>query len=735
VAHPGALHVAFVRSPHPAALIRGIDTSEALGSPGVVAVFTGRDVLEGGLIDAPAPFRLPQGDGTFAEETPRPQMARERVLFVGEPVAMVVAETAHAALDGAECVLVDYDEQPPVIGVDAALADGAVQIWPHRPGNVGYDWRSGDDAKVAAALQSSSRVVRLRSHISRVVAMPMEPRSILVTFGEDGRPVATVSHQAPHQLRAELAARHGLKPDDLRVVAGDVGGSFGMKWGPLREEVLVFWAARRLGRAVRWTCQRSEAFLADEHARDVYVTAELGLDDHGRFTALRVRYDVDMGAYMSMRSVPPIMNIGGISGVYTTPAISARVVGVFTNTQTTSAYRGAGRPDATYAIERIIDMAAAQTGIDAAELRRRNLVPKEAMPYKTSFLFKFDCGDFAGNLEQALELARYDQFEQRRAEAQARGKLRGIGIAMPVEMAGGVGADWAIVRADADGGVTLIPGAMSVGQGHETAFADLITEQLGVPPEKVRVMAGDTDLIGSGKGNGGSSALVQGASAILRASEDLLRKGTERASQELEAAAGDIEFRDGRFHIVGTDRSVGLGDLAKAGALTGAGEFVPPSPTFPNGCHICEVEIDGETGKTRIVDYVCVEDVGRVVHPVLVEGQIHGGVAQGAGQSLMEEIRYDESGQLLTGSFLDYTMPRAEDMPTITSVNREVPTALNPMGVKGVGEAGTVGAMAATTNAICHALAPAGVHHLDMPATPLRVWQALRDAGYPPAVR
>ena len=734
VPHPGALHAAFVRSPHASALIRGIDTAEASAIPGVIAIYGAKDVLDGGLLDGPAPFRLPQGDGSFAEETPRPHLARERVRFVGEPVVMVIAESAYAALDAAERVSVDYEEEAAVVGVDRALAEGAVQVWPQRPGNIGYDWRSGDEAKVAAALQASARVVKLRSHISRVVAMPMEPRSILATQSEDGRQLVTVSHQAPHQLRGDIAVRNGLDTKDVRVLAGDVGGSFGMKWGPLREEILVSWASRHLARPVRWTAQRAESFLSDEHARDVYVTAELGLDAGGRFTALRVRYDVDMGAYMSLRSAPPIFNIGGISGVYTTPAVCARVVGVFTHTQTTSAYRGAGRPDATYAIERIIDVAAAEIGVDPAELRRRNLIPKELMPYKTSFLFTYDCGDFAGNLEQALQLAQYSSFEQRRAQARARGMLRGIGIAMPVEMAGAMGGDWAILRADADGGVTLMPGAMSVGQGHETAFAALLGEQLGLPSEKIRVMAGDTDLIAAGKGNGGSSALVMGASALLRAKEDLLRKGSERAADQLEAAVGDIEFRDGRFCIVGTDRSIGLGELAKAGPLSGAGEFVPPAPTFPNGCHICEVEIDGETGKTRMVNYVSVEDVGRVMHPALVEGQIQGGVAQGAGQSLMEEIRYDEHGQLLTGSFLDYIMPRAEDLPSMVSVNREIPTAMNPLGVKGVGEAGTVGAMAATTNAICHALASVGIRHLDMPATPLRVWTALREAGFKPAL-
>jgi carbon-monoxide dehydrogenase large subunit len=733
VRYPGALHAAFVRSPYPSALIRSIDASEALALPGVVAVFTGTDMQGADFDDCPQPFRLPQPDGSAADETPRPHLARERALFVGEPVAMVIAESPTAAMDGAERVAVDYEEQPAVVGVDDALAPQAAQVWPDRPGNVGFDWRDGDEAKVEAALAASPRVVRLRSHISRVAAMPMEPRAALATFGDDGRPVLTVSHQSPNQLRAELAPRLKMALTDLRVLACDVGGSFGMKWGPLREEILVLWAARRLARPVRWTASRNESFLSDEHARDLFVSAELGLDDSGRFTALRVRYDVNIGAYMSVRSVPPIFNIGGISGVYTTPAVCARVVGVFTNTQTTTAFRGAGRPDATYAIERIIDVAAAETGIDAAELRRRNLIPTTAMPYRTSFQFTYDCGDFEANLDHALELARYADFEQRRAASKARGRLRGIGIAMPIEMAGGRGPDWALVSAHVDGTMTLTPGAVSVGQGHETALPALVAERFGVPAESIRYVMGDTDTIEDGKGNGGSSALVLGGSAVLLACDDLIGKARARAAAQWQADVGDIEFSAGRLRVAGTDRQITLRELAAHGELVGAGRFDPPGPTFPNGCHVCEVEVDPETGHVQLLSYVSVEDVGRVLHPTLVEGQIHGGVAQGIGQALLEEIRYDESGQLVTGSFMDYAMPRASDIPPIVSANLEVPTALNPLGVKGVGEAGTVGALAATTNAICHALQAAGVRHLDMPATPLRVWQALRDAGHPAA--
>ena len=739
IAHAGALYTVFVRSPYPSATIRSVDVSTALDHPGVVAVLTGADMVADALDFCPAPFKLAQGDGSFATETPRPPLVLDRVRFVGEPVVMVIAETQVAAQDASELVMVDYEDLPAAIGIDAALADDSTQVWDDRPGNIAFHWRAGDKSKVDAALAASHRVVRLRSPISRVAAIPMEPRSALGFIGEDGRAVLRVSHQHPFQFRRDLAALLRMDISGLRIVVGDVGGSFGMKWGPLREESLVFWAAVRLKRAVRWTAMRSESFLSDEHARDVFVTSELGLDTNDLFTALRVRYDVNVGAYMSARSTAPIGNMGGISGVYRTPATAAEVVGVFTNTQTTSAYRGAGRPDATYAIERIIDIAAAESGIDPAELRRRNLIPPQAMPYRTSFLFEYDSGDFERNLDKALELAQYASFPQRREEARQRGQLRGIGISMPIEMAGAVGADWATVQAHPDGTFTLNAGTLSVGQGLETALPRIVAERLGIPAASVRYTQGDTDLLENGKGSGGSSALAMGGAAILEGADDLVRKGKQLAAALLEAAPADITFDKAEFRIVGTDRCITLASLAQTqaesprdgqSALTGAGTFKPPKPTFPNGCHICEVEVDPETGLVTPIRYIAVEDIGRVLNPVLVEGQIHGGVVQGLGQVFLEQIRYDESGQLVTGSFMDYAMPRADDMPDIVSINLETPTGINPLSVKGVGEAGTVGALSAGMNAVCNALLSAGVGHIDMPATPSRVWQALHDAGY-----
>jgi carbon-monoxide dehydrogenase large subunit len=731
---PGALHAVFVRSPYPSAAIRSIDKAAPLAHDGVVAVLTGADMAAEGFVDCPVSFKFPQGDGSFALETPRPLLARERVRFVGEPVAMVLARTFAAAQDAAEQVGVEYEEQGCVVEPAAAQASAAPLVWDDRPGNLAYHWRHGDAAGVEAALAASSRVVRLASRVTRVAAMPMEPRAAVAYTGEDGRPVMRLSHQSPHQFRDELARLFGFAPAGLRVIVRDVGGSFGMKAGALREELLVFWAARHLGEPVRWAASRSESFLADEHARDVVIHGELGLAADGRFSALRIRYEVNVGAHMSWRSTAPVNNIGGISGVYVIPVTAAEVLGVFTNTQPTAPYRGAGRPDATYAIERLIDVAAAETGVDAAELRRRNLVPAAAMPYRTSFRFEYDCGDFERNLDKALELAAYASFPTRRDEARQRGMLRGIGIAMPIEMAGGLLSDNAQLTANADGTVTLRVGSMSVGQGHETALSRLVAQALGIPIAHVRYEQGDTDLLASGRGNGGSSALIQGGSALRMASEHLIDAARDAAARRLEAHVADLEYSSGVFRVRGTDHRVSLGELASAGeTLEGVGMFKPERPTFPNGCHICEVEIDPETGAVTPLQYVSVEDVGRVLNPALVEGQIHGGVAQGLGQALMEQVCFDEHGQLLTGSFMDYAMPRANDVPAIASANLETPTALNPLGVKGVGEAGTVGALSAVMNAVCNALLPEGVRHLDMPATPMRVWQALRDAKRPAA--
>jgi carbon-monoxide dehydrogenase large subunit len=736
----GACFAAFVRSPHPSARVSFIDAGAARALPGVIAVFTGSDIAADGVDPCGTPLRFPMGEGDVAE-TPRPLLAQDRVRFVGESVAVVIAQTHAAALDAAEAVFVDYEPEAAVVDVASASAPDAALVWPDRAGNVAYAWQLGDTAAVNAVLAQSAHVARLAARVSRVTAAPMEPRSAVAYPGEDGRMVLRVSHQSPHLLRNELATIFGLQRDGFRVIAGDVGGSFGMKSGALREELVVFWAARKLGKAVRWTATRSESFLADDQGRDVNVVAELGLDPDGRFTALRVRYDTNIGAYLGFRSTVAILHIGGIVGVYTMSLVAGEVVGHFSHQPPTSAYRGAGRPEATYTIERLIDVAAAEVSIDAAELRRRNLIPPSAMPYRTPFVFTYDCGEFERNMDRAMELVDYRGFAGRRAESLARGKLRGIGMANPIEVAGGPykkpATDWSTLQAHADGTVTLVCGTMSAGQGHETTLSMLAAAELGLPVSQVKYVHGDTDAIANGKGNGGSAGLVQGGAAVGKGVAALLGEARSLAAQQLEADARDLVYEHGVFRVSGSDVEISLAELVafrerEGSALRGAGSFTPSHATFPNGCHVCEVEIDPQTGEVEVLRFVSVEDVGRVVNRQLVDGQIHGGVAQGIGQALFEEVRYDAYGQLLTGSFMDYAMPRASDIPAIECDNPETLTQLNPLGVKGVGEAGTVGALAATMNAVCNALLAAGIRHLDMPATPSRVWQALHDAGCEP---
>ncbi|NNG02613.1 MAG: molybdopterin-dependent oxidoreductase, partial [Inquilinus sp.] len=525
-------------------------------------------------------------------------------------------------------------------------------------------------------------------------------------------------------------------PTGLRVLAGDVGGSFGMKGAAGREDGLVLWAARRLGRPGLWASGRTEAFLSDEHGRDLRAKATLALDEQGRYLALDVEFRANIGAYLSRRSLGMVNNIGGLAGVYRIPAIRAGVTGVFTHTASVAPYRGAGRPEATYVVERLLDAAARRLGRDPADLRRRNLIPAEAMPYQTALTFRYDCGDFAAVQARAEALADRAGFAARRNAAAARGRLRGLGIASPIEIAGRpMGpsrADTARVSVAADGTIELRPGAMSVGQGHETALARLVADRLSVPEAAIAYRQGDTDLLATGRGNGGSSALVVGGTAVHAAIEALIEKGRAIAAEALEAAIADVSFRDGRFAVAGTDLTL---TLAEAAARAGPDGFAadawhaPEEPTYPNGCHICEIEIDPETGAVAIVAYAAVEDVGTVLDPALVEGQMQGGIAQGMGQALGERIVYDRAtGQLISGSFLDYRMPIAADMGRPVLETLAVPTAVNPLGAKGVGEAGTVGALAAVMNAVCDALAPFGIEHLDMPATPERVWRAIRDA-------
>jgi carbon-monoxide dehydrogenase large subunit len=740
IGHPGTLAGVVVRAPVAHARVVSIDTSAALDVPGVVAIYTAADIAADGIEDFPCGVTQPGADGKPAFPARRPVLARDRIRAVGEPVAFVVADTAAAAETAAELVAIETEDLGAIVTPEAARAREAVAIWDGAPGNVAYVWRKGDAAKTDAAIAGAAHVVTFSSKVSRVNALSLEPRGALGLVDESGRLVLHASNQSPHALKSGLAGMFKVPPAQIRVIAGDVGGSFGMKSGTYPEDVLVLFAARRLGRPVRWISERRESFLADDHGRDMGIEASLALDKDGRFLALKVDYTVNVGAYLSGRSLFMVNNIGGIAGVYRIGVIAATITGVYTNTMTNAPYRGAGRPEATYTIERLIDLAARRMGIDAFDLRQRNLVPPAAMPYDTGFVFTYDCGEFDGLMIEAARIADRAGFAARREASKRRGLLRGLGIANPIEVAGGPftkpAKDMTRIAVGADGRVKVIAGAMSTGQGLETMMIDLVAARLGIGRDRIDYAFGDTDDLPNGRGNGGSSAAPVGASATSRAADKVIETGKAIAAEMLEAPLEDIDFADGRFPLRGTNRSVSLAEVAAKAreknplGLVETGEFAPPTVTFPNGCHICEVEVDPETGVTRIDRYTVVEDIGTVLNPRLAHGQIQGGVAMGVGQALGEVIRYDaDSGQLVTGSFMDYQMPRADEIPGVNLTTRPVPTKVNPLGVKGVGEAGTVGSMVAVINAICDALHPLGVEHIEMPATPPRVWAAIQEAG------
>jgi aerobic carbon-monoxide dehydrogenase large subunit len=746
---PRMAHAVLVRSPHAHARIRGIDARAALASPGVVSVLTGDDLRADGVADLPSDKGRKRRDGQPAFATPRPALARRRVRHVGDPVALVVAETPARAVDAADLVAVDYEPLAAVAATADATRPGAPLVWDEAPDNIAFVAEAGPREAVDRAFATAAHVTRVDYVVTRVAAAPLEPRAAIGEFDRrSGRYTLFTGIQAPHGTRTLVADVLGVPHSHVRVVTGDVGGSFGMRSGVYPEMVLVVWAARRLGRPVKWNSDRREAFASDEAGRDNVSTVELALDREGTFVALRVAITLNVGAYLTQRSAGPgTNNIGGVAGVYTTPVIHHQTTGVFSHTTPTGAYRGAGRPEATYAIERVIDVAARELGVEAVALRRRNLIPASAMPFKTGLVFTYDCGDFARGMDMALARADQAGFETRRAQARARGKLRGLGIANAIEVAGGpytaLNPDTASVCVNPDGSVTVSTGSTSMGQGNETAFAQIVSERLGIEPGRIRVLWGDSDALGAGRGNGGSGALTVGGSAIVRATERIIERGRRIAARALEAAADDVVFRDGRFTVAGTDTGIAFAAVARAayqprqlpaGMEPGFSEvaaFTPPAVTFPNGCQVCEVEIDEETGAVRIVRHTVVDDVGRMVNPMLVKGQIHGGVVQGLGQAMFEDLAYDaHTGQLLTGSFMDYAMPRAADVPFFDVDAHEVPTQANPLGAKGVGEAGTVGALPALINAVNDALAPLGVRHLDMPMTPSRVWAAIQAAPH-----
>jgi carbon-monoxide dehydrogenase large subunit len=739
----GQLHAYVLRSPHAHAHISRLDLTAAQAVPGVQLIMTGDDLVEAKLGAMGVPFQRKRPDGSPMFARGHLGLAQGTVRYVGEPIALVVADTVAQAKDAAELIDIDYEALPSVTDT-ADAAEGKIAVWPECPDNISNLFEAGNKAAADAAFADAAHIVKRRYVISRVYAHFMEPRGAIGVWdpGEE-RFTLYADVQYPHRVRQALATRIFKVPESsVRVIAGDVGGGFGTKGWQYPEHRLVLLAAKKLRRPVKWTCERSEAIQADEHARDNVSDAELALDKDGRFLGLRVRTFANVGAYISSERnlLATFGNVGTLVGTYDIPAAYVGVYAVMANTNGTAPYRGAGRPEATYVIERLIDDAARELGFDRVELRARNLIPPSALPCKTALGLNYDCGDFPANQHKALAQADWAGFPARRDQAKAHGKLRGIGLANPIEKAAGPGQEFAEIRFHPSGNATLLMGSKSTGQNHETTFKQVLNEKLGLDPAVVQYIDGDTDRVAFGIGTNGSRSTVIGGSALWMAADKIVAKGKRIAAHLLEAAEADIEFTEGDFAVAGTDRRISLTDVAKAsfqaarlspgieGGLYETGTFAPDDNTYPNGCHVCEVEIDPDTGALDIVRYVVVDDVGTVVNPLGLKGQIHGGVAQGLGQALMEQVVYDrESGQNLTGSFMDYAMPRADTMPYMEITSNPVPTKRNPLGAKGAGEAGTVGALPAIVNAVIDALAPLGVTNLEMPATSQRIWQAIRD--------
>src|SRR5262245_13273022 len=741
---PGQTHAVIVRSPHAHARIRSIDTAAALASPGVVAVFTGADLAQDKLGTMQMTLKRKRPDGSPMFAPPHRGLTADRVRYVGDPVALVIAETLAQAEDAAERLRVDYEPLPSVTSTAEAI--GGPAVWEECADNVSNLFESGDKASTDAAFAKAHRVVRRRYVISRVHAQYMEPRGALGVWdaGEE-RYTLYADVQYPHRVRNALASNILKIPEHgIRVSAGDVGGGFGTKGWQYPEHRLVLWAARKIRRPVKWACERREAIPADEHARDNVTEAELALDADGRFLGLRARTLANVGAYVSSdrNLLATFSNVVTLVGVYAFPAAHVEVLSVLTNTNSTAPYRGAGRPEATYVIERLIDDAGRELGLDPVELRRKNLIPAAAMPYKTPLGVSYDSGNFSKNMEDALKVADVAGFAARREASRARGRLRGSGIVNAIERAAGPQPEFAEIRFSPSGTATVLMGSKNQGQNHETTFKQILHERLGIDPNDVRYIDGDTDRVAFGMGTMGSRSTVIGGTALWMAADKVVAKGRKIAAKMLEAAEADIAFADGRFAVAGTDRGLTLREVARAAfqppqlppgvepGLYETGTFSPKQDTWPNGCHVCEVEVDPDTGAVTLDRYVVIDDVGTVINPVTLKGQIHGGVAQGVGQALLEQVVYErESGQLLTASFMEYAMPRADTFCDVHIESNPVPTKLNPLGAKGAGEAGTVGALPVVINAVLSALAPLGVRDLDMPATSERVWRAIQDAA------
>ncbi|NCY23791.1 MAG: xanthine dehydrogenase family protein molybdopterin-binding subunit [Alphaproteobacteria bacterium] len=722
LARPGQVYAVMVRSPYAHGVIKGIDTAAARAMPSVLGVYTAADLAAYGTMGCALPLK--SKDGSALRNTARPPLAADRVRFVGDPVAFVVAESRMAARDAAEMVELDIETLEAV--TEASAAGAAPALYDDIADNCVLDFHFGDSAKVAEAFASAAHVTRLDIRNSRIVVCAMEPRAAIGEW-EDGRWTLHVGSQGVFGLRAQMAGIMGVKTEEFRVLTGNVGGSFGMKASAYPEYACLLHAARALGRPVKWTDDRSGSFLSDQHGRDHETTAELALDAEGKFLAVRLTSYANMGAYLA--TVAPLMGTGNfvknIQSNYATPLIEVNTRCMLTNTTPVSAYRGAGRPEGNYYFERLIETAAKEMGRDALALRRLNHIPSSAMPYKAASGSVYDGGEFSALLDQAVVAGDFAGFPARRAEAAARGMLRGIGVGNFLECTAPPTKEQGELRFEKDGLVTIITGTLDYGQGHWSAFAQVLHSTLGVPFESVRLMQGDSDLLIAGGGTGGSKSLMASGAAIVEASALVIEKGKPLAAEALEAAVVDIEFSAGQFAIAGTDRTIGIMELAAKhpGKLDVRHVFEEAPQAYPNGCHLCEVEVDPETGIAQVVSYTTVNDFGVVVNPLLVEGQAQGGIAQGIGQALYERVAYSEEGQPITGSYMDYCLPRADDLPNIGFSSRPVPATTNPLGAKGCGEAGCAGSMPAVMNALCDAL---GVAHIDMPATPEVVWRALQ---------
>jgi carbon-monoxide dehydrogenase large subunit len=738
---PGQAYGVMVRSKVAHGILKGIDTKAAAAMPGVLAILTHADLDEAGFGPLMCPMNIPQRDGTPMKTPPRPSLAKGKVRYVGEAVAVVVAETAVQAKDAAEAVELHIEDLPAVTTPVDALAPGAPQIHEDAPGNLVLDFHFGNAEAVKKAFAEAAHVTRLSIDSNRVVCNPMEPRSAIGSYDKKSeRWILHVGCQGVFGLRGGLAGVLKVTPDKLRVLTGNVGGSFGMKAPPYPEYAPLMLAGKKLGRPVKWTDERSESFLSDHHGRDHQRIAELALDKDGKFLAVRLTGYGNAGSYIYPPMPATTNAVKNLIDVYKTPAMEVNSKIAFTNTTPIAAYRGAGRPEGNYFMERLIDTAAREMGVDRVELRRRNHIAPEQMPYKSPANNVYDSGEFANVLNKALSISDWDGFDKRKAESKARGKLRGRGVGSYLEVTAPAGKEYGGIRFEEDGTVTMLSGTLDYGQGHAAPFAQVLSGLLGIPFDRFRLLQGDSDQLKAGGGTGGSRSALVGAQAFLEASKKVVEQGKSIAAQVLEASAADIEFKGGRFTIAGTDRSVGILDLAQQlrdgmkmpedqpQTLDVSHVSDTPPSSFPNGCHVSEVEIDPDTGTIEIVRYFMVNDFGTVINPMLVAGQAHGGVVQGLGQAFMEQTVYDEQGQLMTGSYMDYAMPRASDSPSFTIENHSVPATTNSLGVKGCGEAGCAGALPSLMNAVVDALSEAGITHIDMPATPEKVWRALNPA-------